>query len=107
MRSWIIGLPLAWPLNLKLSTVEIEGQPDGLNLPTRSVTPEYFDVLGQRIVAGRKFPPDPVVPADGIVRPDMAIINEAMQSRYFTNGTAVGRQISGVFGSQPLAVEII
>src|SRR5437867_4669416 len=107
MRSWIIGLPLAWPLNLKLSTVEIEGQPDGLNLPTRSVTPEYFDVLGQRIVAGRKFPPDRVAPADGIVRPDMAIINEAMQLRYFKKATPVGRKIRVVFGGQPRSVEII
>jgi len=99
------GTPLTG--NRWLNAVEIEGQPDGLNLPTRSVTPEYFDVLGQRIVAGRKFPPDRVVPADGIVRPDMAIINEAMQLRYFPNGTAVGRKIRVVFGGQPRSVEII
>jgi putative ABC transport system permease protein len=103
--AFVWGTPLTG--NKWLNSVEIEGQPDWLTLPTRSVTPEYFDVLDQKIVAGRKFPPDRVVPADGMVRPDMAIINESMRGRYFPNAMAVGRKIRVVFGGQPRSVQII
>jgi hypothetical protein len=38
-------------------TAELDREGDQLLLPlSGGVTPEYFDVLGQRIVAGRKFP---------------------------------------------------
>jgi putative ABC transport system permease protein len=103
--AFVWGTPLTG--NKWFNTVEIEGQPDNLIIPTRSVTPEYFDLLDQKIVVGRKFPTDRVIPADGRVRPDMAIINEAMKDKYFPSMNPVGKKIRVVFGGQPGSVDII
>ena len=93
------GVPLtgeSW-----MNTIEIEGQADRstrlkdqARVPTRSVTPNYFDMLGQRIVAGRNFPAAHSVPANGITRARIAIVNEAMAQRYFPNADPVGRKLN-------------
>ena len=60
--AFVWGLPLTgnkWP-----GTMELVGQPgDGtaagqLSLPLRSITPDYFDVMGMGLVDGRGFQPD-------------------------------------------------
>jgi putative ABC transport system permease protein len=86
------GVPLTgnnWP-----GRVEIEGQPaaskasDRISLPLRSVTPDYFNLLGQALVAGRDFRS-----TDTRNAPPVAIINQALADRYFPQANPVGKKL--------------
>ena len=98
------GLPLTgdkW-----VGTVTVEGQPDTGRLAEkvgasmRSVTPEYFDALGFRIVAGRSFRASDnwndwksvPEPAPGET-PYVCIINQAMAQKCFPNANPVGKTL--------------
>ena len=86
------GVPLTG--NKWTTTFEIDGQPDTgalkdkLNLPTRSVTPDYFAALGLTLVEGRGFRA-----SDGREAPMVAIINRAAADRYFPGRNAIGRKL--------------
>jgi putative ABC transport system permease protein len=99
------GVPLtgnSWP-----GQVEIEGQPiptnssDRIPIPLRSVTPGYFDLIGQSIAAGRDF-------ATGDTRgtPDVTVVNQAFVDRYFQRASPLGKKIWGN-GRQRPAITII
>ena len=90
--AFVWGLPLTgnkWP-----GTMELVGQPgDGtaagqLSLPLRSITPDYFDVMGMGIVDGRGFQP-----TDTNEAPTVAVVNQAFARRYFPGDGAIGRQM--------------
>ena len=74
--------------------MELVGQPgDGtaagqLSLPLRSITPDYFDVMGMGIVDGRGFQPTETNKA-----PMVAVVNQAFARRYFPGAAAIGRQM--------------
>jgi putative ABC transport system permease protein len=102
------GVPLTgnnWPFG-----VEIEGQPapskpsDLPVLPARSVTEDYFKLLGQALVAGRNFRSSDN--GDATNRPNVAIINQAMADRYFPQANPVGKKFWG-FGRNNPPTEII
>jgi putative ABC transport system permease protein len=85
------GVPLTgnnWPAN-----IEIEGQPAPANdsertsLPLRSVTPDYFELLGLPITQGRTFRS-----TDNREAPGVAVINQAFVDRYFPDTTALGKK---------------
>jgi putative ABC transport system permease protein len=65
---------------------------DRINLPLRSVTEDYFDVMRMRLVEGRAFRSTDVPDA-----PRVAIVNEALARRYYNGRNAVGAhfQFSG------------
>jgi putative ABC transport system permease protein len=102
------GVPLTgnnWPFG-----VEIEGQPapskpsDLPVVPARAVTEDYFKLLGQALVAGRNFRS-----TDNRDRPDttnVAVINQAMADRYFSQANPVGKKFWG-FGRNNPPTEII
>jgi putative ABC transport system permease protein len=86
------GVPLTgnnWP-----GQVDIEGQPapakasDRTNVPLRSITPDYFKLLGLRLMDGREFRP-----TDERGAAPVAIVNAAFAARYFPGGSAVGKKI--------------
>jgi putative ABC transport system permease protein len=90
------GLPLTgnkWPAD-----VEIPGLPgssklvDRVKLPLRSVTPDYFAVLGIALEEGRGFRT-----SDNAEAPRVAVINAALARRYFDKVNPIGRtmQFSG------------
>jgi putative ABC transport system permease protein len=90
--AFVWGLPLTgnkWP-----GTMELVGQPgDGtaagrLSLPLRSITPDYFDVMGMGVVDGRGFQP-----TDTNKAPMVAVVNQAFGRRYFPGTAAIGRQM--------------
>jgi putative ABC transport system permease protein len=89
------------------TTYEIDGQPstgalkDRLNLPTRSVTPDYFAALGLKLADGRIFRP-----SDDDNSPRVAIINQAAADRYFPGGNPIGRKLRFP-GNQTNLIEII
>ncbi len=86
------GVPLTG--NKWNTTFEIDGQvetgslKDQLNLPTRSVTPDYFAAVGLTLVEGRGFRASDADPA-----PLVAIVNQALADRYFPGQDPVGRKL--------------
>jgi putative ABC transport system permease protein len=86
------GVPLTgnnWPMR-----VIIEGQPvparasEATELPLRSVTPGYFEMLGLPLIEGRDFRSNDVEDA-----PPVAIVNEAFADRYFPDGATLGKKV--------------
>jgi putative ABC transport system permease protein len=99
------GVPLTgndWP-----GEVEIEGQPapskasDRIPVPLRSVTPGYFDLLGQAISERRDFRS-----ADTRGAPNVAVVNQTLVDRYFPHANPIGKKIWGN-GRQRPPVEIV
>jgi predicted permease len=86
------GLPLTgnkWPGTMEVASRSDGGSPaDQINFPLRSVTPDYFALMGIRLVEGRPFHP-----SDTNDSPRVAIINETLARRYFPGTTPVGRQL--------------
>ena len=86
------GVPLTgnnWP-----ATLEIEGQPPAIKesdktaLPLRSVTPDYFKLMGMPLIGGREFRS-----TDNDNAPRVAIVNQAFADRFFPHGDAIGRKL--------------
>jgi putative ABC transport system permease protein len=91
------GVPLTgnnWP-----GTADIEGQPkasresDRPSFPVRSVTEDYFPLMGVPVLDGRNVRASDVQNAPGV-----AVVNEAFVHRYFSDGRAVGKRV-WLFGS--------
>jgi putative ABC transport system permease protein len=99
------GVPLTG--NKWYNTFEIDGEPvidpikDRLQLPTRSVTPDYFSALGLKLVEGRAFRA-----SDNDKAPQVVIINQAAVDRYFPGKNAIGRKLKFP-GNQTNLLEII
>jgi predicted permease len=90
--AFVWGLPLTgnkWP-----GTMELIGQAGAdtvsgqLNLPLRSITPDYFDLMGMGIIEGRGFRT-----TDNADAPRVAVVNQAFSRKYFPGPGAVGRQM--------------
>ena len=99
------GVPLtgnSWP-----GSVEIEGQAaatkasERIEIPLRSVTSGYFDMLGQAMAQGRDFRSSDDRNAAGV-----AVVNQKFVDRYFPNSAALGKKIWGNGRNRP-PVEII
>ncbi|MBI1353377.1 MAG: FtsX-like permease family protein [Acidobacteria bacterium] len=99
------GLPLTgnnWP-----AAVEIEGQPpaaraaDRIALPLRSVTPDYFELLGMEMADGRPFRD-----SDAQDAPQVVIVNQALADRYFPGEPAIGRKI-WLWGREQSAAQVV
>lgn len=60
----------------------------------RTISPEYFAVMGTRLIAGRFF-----TEADRTGSPSVAIINERLAQELFPGGNAVGERLPGEDGS--------
>jgi putative ABC transport system permease protein len=90
--AWAFGLPLTG--NQFLADIQTGGDvnsekmKDEVDIPVRTVTPEYFDTVGQQLLAGRNF--EPLENDTNTVLND-AIINQAMARQYFGNTDPVGK----------------
>jgi len=75
-----------------LDAFEIEGRvlpPDSRSSANFiPVGPDYFDTVGVRLVAGRKF-----TPQDDQDHPGVAIVNESFVKHYFPNENALGQRM--------------
>jgi putative ABC transport system permease protein len=97
------GVPLTgnkWPADIEIpgrtavttggaEAATAEKIVEKINLPLRSITPDYFGVMGMRLVEGRPFRI-----SDDDKAPRVAIINAAMARRYFGGQTALGRRFN-------------
>ena len=90
--AFVWGLPLTgnkWP-----GTLELIGQAGAdtvggqLNVPLRSITPDYFDLMGMGIVDGRGFRS-----TDNADAPRVAVVNQSFAQKYFPGSSALGRQM--------------
>lgn len=91
-----------------MSTVTIEGAaPTSKNaantVQRKSVTPDFFQTMGMRLLMGRGFDRTDVA---GTLR--VAVVNEAMMRRYWPDGNVVGKRIStGEENGQPVWLEVV
>ena len=99
------GVPLTG--NKWNADVEFPGQPgsskltDRISLPLRSITQDYFEVMGMRLVEGRAFRE-----SDGPEAPRVAIVNATLAKRYYTDRNAVGAPLQFA-GSNNKPLEIV
>jgi putative ABC transport system permease protein len=102
------GVPLTgnnWPFGL-----EIEGRPPASKpgdlpvFPVRSVSEDYFNLLGQPLLAGREFRSTDT--GDRANAPLITIINQAMADRYFPQANPIGKKL-WVFGRRGMSFEIV
>jgi putative ABC transport system permease protein len=75
-------------------TFNIEGHPPAQPGDERAVwyrraTPDYFDVMGIRLLAGRAF-----TAADDFAAPRVIIINETLAQRHFADRDPIGQRIN-------------
>jgi putative ABC transport system permease protein len=106
--AFVWGLPLTG--NHWAGDVEIPGQQtstklaERINLPLRSVSPDYFAAMGIPIVEGRGF--RATDSSDNKEAPPVAVINRTLADRFFPNATPIGRQIrfAGDTNGKPLEI---
>jgi predicted permease len=76
-----------------------QGQKDQANANFRIITPEYFPVVGTRLLGGRYFSDQ-----DDADHPNVAIINKTMANLFWPNENPVGRRIRlGATSGQTIA----
>ena len=99
------GVPLTgnnWP-----ARVIIEDQPaparqsEATEVPLRSITPGYFELLGMAVTEGRDFRSN-----DDDHAPQVAIVNQALADRYFPHTTTLGKKV-WLFGPDKAPSKII
>jgi len=99
------GVPLTgnnWP-----GSLDVEGQPaaakasDRIAAPLRSVTSDYFTLIGLSILEGRD-----VRLSDDRKAPTVAVVNKAFADRYFPDGGVLGKRI-WLGGRQGPSFEIV
>src|SRR5262249_16811325 len=104
--AFVWGLPLTG--NKWNGDMEIVGQAtssklvDKMHLPLRSVTPDYFEALGIGIAAGRGFRS-----SDSSDPPRVAVINEALATRYFPGTDPVGKKLRFSGDSDTNSFEVV
>ena len=100
-----VGLPLTgnmWPRE-----VEFPGQSgssklaDRVIVPVRSITQDYFDVMGMTIAEGRAFRD-----SDGPEAPGVAIVNATLAQRYYADRNPIGAHFQFAGGGDK-PVEIV
>ena len=90
--AFVWGLPLTgnkWPGTMELVGEASSDRPaDRLSLPLRSVTPDYFDVMGISLIEGRIFQP-----SDKADAPRVVVVNQSFARRYFRGANPLGRRM--------------
>ena len=89
--AFVWGLPLTgnkWPGTFQLPGQAGTGLASQVRFPLRSITPDYFDLMGITLREGRLFQN-----SDEEKAPRVAIVNETLAARYFPGGTAVGKRL--------------
>ena len=98
------GVPLTgnkWPGEMVvLGELESSKVADRVRIPLRSISQDYFNVMGMRLVDGRAFRE-----TDNPEAPPVAIVNEALAKRHYAGRNVVGGQFRmGGPTSKPLTI---
>jgi putative ABC transport system permease protein len=91
--AYVWGLPLtgnSWPAEIEVPgrAVSSSAIVDRISLPVRSVTEDYFAVMGIRLVEGRLF-----LPSDNDDAPLVSIVNQTFVRRYLGSSPPLGQQL--------------
>jgi putative ABC transport system permease protein len=90
--AFVWGLPLTG--NKWTGAMELVGQSstgsasDQLSFPLRSITPDYFDVIGVSLAEGRGF-----LLSDNADSARVVVINQTLAKRYFPGTSPIGKQM--------------
>src|SRR5882762_7786724 len=68
---------------------------DFMNTSLNWISPEYYDTMGIRLLAGRNFRQD-----EAPAKPRQAIVNQAFARRFFPLGNTIGRTFGQGFSNQ-------
>ena len=99
------GLPLTgnkWPAEIEIPGVGGSSKlTDRVDLPLRAITADYFAVMGMALAEGRNFQS-----SDDEKAPRVAVINTALQRRYFAGVNPLGRtmRFAGDTTGRPLEI---
>jgi predicted permease len=104
------GVPLTgnkWPGEMEFPGQSSDSSKlaERVRVPLRSITQDYFDVMGMRLVEGRAFRE-----TDGPDAPPVVIVNESMVRRHFAGRAALGAPLPlrlGPNAKPPVIVGII
>jgi putative ABC transport system permease protein len=99
------GFPYAAAFDPRPYWVEGRARPAKGQEPSASydgISPDYFKVIGGRVVAGRAF-----ADSDTAKSPRVVVINESMARALFPNETPIGRRLSRAEGEGPDWAEIV
>jgi macrolide transport system ATP-binding/permease protein len=102
-----VGLCTRLPLtgNGNTTWIRMVGRPfDGEHNETnqRSVSPDYFTALRANLIRGRYF-----TDADDATKPNVVIINQALEKQYFPGEDPIGKQIGDTALSPNSIMEIV
>ena len=102
-----VGLSTRLPLsgNGNTTWIRMVGRPyDGEHNETnqRSVSPDYFTALRAKLIRGRYF-----TDADDTTKPNVVIINQALERQYFPGEDPIGKQIGDTALSPNSIMEIV
>jgi putative ABC transport system permease protein len=90
--AFVWGLPLTgnkWSGTMQfVDQTGSQRATDQSNFPIRSITPDYFALMGIDIVEGRNFQT-----SDNSDTPRVAIVNQTLARRYFPGTSAIGKQM--------------
>jgi putative ABC transport system permease protein len=99
------GLPVKFAGGARQLEVEGPGSAAGVEPAVFSVTttaPDYFDVVGARVIAGRDFTPDD----HGTTQP-VAIVNERFAALHWPGMSAVGKRLRSVDRDGPVPWRVV
>lgn len=101
------SLPLSVPIGNERARIEMEGEPlasadEAPEVHVAAVSPEYADVVGIPLVAGRSLGA-----ADVADSPPVAVVNREFARRFFGNVSPVGRRVRFGFMGPPVWREIV
>jgi len=86
------GVPLTgnkWPAEIELPSAPAATRlGDRIQVPLRSITPDYFAVVGMRLLDGRAFSA-----SDTDTAPPVAIVNQAFVRRHLSDRAPLGQSI--------------
>jgi predicted permease len=103
--AFVWGLPLTgnnWPGKMELVGQSAPGSPgEQLSVPLRSVTPDYFDLMGIGLVDGRLF-----TAADATDAPGVVLVNQTLAKRWFPGVNPLGRRMRFA-GNEKRTLEIV
>ncbi len=104
--AFVWGLPLTgnkWGGEMEIrGTARLPSLKDKMDLPLRSVTPDYFDALVVKLVDGRGFRASDSSDA----APRVAMVNQALAERYFPKTDPLGKKLRFV-GNTNQTIEVV
>ena len=97
--SVVNAIPLEFGLNMNFDFVDTKDVVETELMDWRYASPDYFETLGVRLVAGRGL-----LPSDRPGTPRVTVISEAFASRYFKDSNPLGRQITVFSADGPIEI---